>query len=370
MMKVADMKKLEEDADKELAELMKGQETPPADTATPAPVTDTSQPAKPAEAPGTGLSTPPGEVQPPITPAPIPEEGLEFWKEEARKAHERYAALQGKYMAETAPLAAKIKELQELLTGKDTEIEGLKTKLAAAPAVNAPPSNGVTAPAVNPAIEKMREEHGDAFADTMLELIKPFEAANAELRKSVETLGTQLEEAKKAKPAAPAAAPTPEAESPIEKFFRNLTMMVPDWPEINKNPEWLKFLGTQNPASGRPWQEELDYHHGKGNVGGDGTSFGVADVFKKFKSQSAPAPEIPAAKPSGQLKGLEEHIDPSTVGGTPPGTQPQPKTFTRAEVNQFNDDVIKGRAQKHLTAAEIQKRLDEYDTADAEGRVR
>lgn len=372
-MKDSELKVMDEEADKELEKIAQGER--PAADAPPGPDTVTPPADTPpdGETPGTGLATPPGDVPPSATPKS--EETVEHWKEEARIAkeeariaNERYAAINGKYMAEIPRLKADIDRLmqyQPMIAEKDREIQDLKDKLAEALKSNGAgvPATSAEDTAIKAAIEKLRFEHGDTFADTMGELIAPFQA-------TIQSLKTALAdaEAKKGAAAPPAAAPagspaprpSTSTVSPEEQFFTDLTMAVADWPEINRDPKWFAFMGQVNPATGNTWQADLDLNHGQWNVEG------VADIFKAFKKSVAPVAAVPG-KP--KFEGLEEHVDPSTISG---GNKPleTKKTYTQTEVDAFDLDIQKGRAQKTMTAAEIQARLDEYELASKEGRVR
>lgn len=368
-MKVEELKKLDEDVERELEELARGTQ-PPADAPaegkdTAKPPEDTSPPDKKDETPGTGLTTHPDDDSP---PAPKPEETVEYWREQTRIANERYAAVNGKYMAEVPRLNARIDQLTQYQTAieeKDREIQDLKGKLAEAlkkAAEGAPQAVSEEDAAIKAALDKMRYDHGDDIADAMTQLTAPLQAM-------IKALKVELVEAKSAKAAEPPiAAASPSAAAPTEsqeeKFFTDLTLAVPDWLDINDGSlktKWRTFLGTINPATGRIWQTDLDAHHSVWNVGG------VADIFNAFKKTLVAAAKPADNKP--KLEGLDEHIDPATKSGgnKPPETV---KTYTQAEIDAFDEDIMKGRAQKTMTAAEIQTRLDEYDRAAREGRVR
>lgn len=369
----------------------KGEEPKPGDT----------PPAAAAGTPGTGLPTPQGATPPApaAAPAGTPEgidykaeyERLKPIAEEAEKWKERYAAINGKYMSEVPRYSTLINQLKAQvdslkgfegqLTAKDQEIQTLNTKLTdALSKVGSTTAPGTTTPdAIDEAIEKFRAEHGDKFADTLASMMKP-------MKDTIETLKGQLTEAKKstvppaapapgsteATPGAPAAAPETE-----EKFWTALTMAVPNFMEINNDPRFLQFLGTTEPSSGLSYETLLHLHHKNWNVGGNGTDFGVADVFKRFGTSPAAAAVAPGAAPAGTppagtgtFKGVDEHVDPSTVGGGKETAPVTKKTYSMSkEINPFVRDIQAGRAQKNMTQAEIEATLAEHDMAIAEGRV-
>lgn len=387
-MKQEEMERIDKEADAELEALASGASRP-SETA------DATPPAgeKPAETGGTGKpedTAPAGTASAPETTAPVaekqpekpaataqaPEETVESlkgevakWQEEARLANERYAAVNGKYMAEVPRYKTEIERLkpfEALVAEKDAEIAQLKAKAT---------STGTSSPGAKPselfdkAIERARDEHGDDIADVLVDFAAPMETLINDLKTKLQTATTELEELKKNPPAA-AAAPATGTESPEESFYKNLTLRIPDWPEINKDPKWLEFLAKPEPTSGLSYQELLNLHHGNGNVGGDGKTFGVADIFDRYRKSAPVSTSTTTAKSEG-FEALAEHVDPSTVAGeNTTSAKEKPKIIPKAEVDQFFDTLKKRPQDLRMTQAEILAKQAEYDQADLEGRVR
>jgi hypothetical protein len=93
----------------------------------------------------------------------------------------------------------------------------------------------------------------------------------------------------------------PEADGPVE-HIAVLSVLVPDWPEINQDQKWLEWLGK----AGR--QARLD----AANEAADAQ--GLADVFNEFKESRRPVP-VPTGKHVGSHS--EAPVPPSASKGPP-----------------------------------------------------
>ena len=393
-MKTADMQKTNEEIDAELEALATGKKpetaadaTPPAGTA-PSKDTDISPtPAAgdvtPSAAEVSGLATH-AAATPVVEPSPT--DGIDYKAEYERLISEnsetwkeKYAAINGKYLAEVPRANHNIQGLQTEVTRlqgiesqlaeKDGQIADLQVKLTEAEKKAAAPAPAVTGVTNAATMAKIREVHGDEFGDLMEAMLKPVNATITDLqtklaeaeRKAVKAPSPDPDPA----PAATGTAPSVEDEA---KYWQHLTMQVPTFAEINNSPEFLKFLATTEKTSGLTYNDLLHRHHGKMVVGGDGKTYGVADVFKTYLGTTKAAPGADPGKPG--FKGVDDQVDPSTVGGGKDITATKEIIIPRATYEKFYDDWQKRPEKMGLTQAELVARDAEYQQAELEGRVR
>ena len=150
-----------------------------------------------------------------------------------------------------------------------------------------------------------------------------------------------------------------------ERYYAAVTSAVPDFEDVNKDPEFIEWLQNPEKASNKPYIELLTAAHEQGNAGP------VIHIFNLFKQEKglSPAPQ-PQPTPSSQPTG---HIDPaslaapSTAAPTPPpsGNAPQGKIWTMAEVDQLYADY----QNKRISKADFAAREKDYLQALADGRV-
>lgn len=140
-------------------------------------------------------------------------------------------------------------------------------------------------------------------------------------------------------------------------FEQRLARLVPDYPTINVNPEFIKWLKTPSVYGGAP---RIKYLH-QAETAGDVER--VAQFFVEWKAIT----EAPQRQ-------LEEQVAPTGRGGGggAPRTTPQPqqqgkRIFTQKFIDQFYQDDID---QKYVGREALRDQLDkEIDLALQEGRV-
>lgn len=385
-MKITDMQQEMENTDKELEELLKGKapaEEKPKESDELQENTDDSGEGKtaiekPIEAPVT--ETPAQEVTPGIvtesTASAVDYKSMyESLKADFDKLTHAHAVLQGKTYAEVPRVNAENKALKETnsslqgqLAEKDRVIADLQVKLENAS------TKKTEVISTTAAIDNLRDQHGDELADAMVELVKPFETKMQEATNTINALQskiTELEKGNTARTQTDHGTPTSKTEDPAERFYVGVFEAVPDWLDINGDtsagkagdPRFYNFLDTVEPNSKMTYRQLALAHQDSGNVEG------FTKVFKDFKRTVAPAVVNIPAPEKGFSKEVEKHIEPSTVGGKSTITD-KPKTYSRKEVNEFYDTLMKkGWQGTGLTQAEVVARDNEYSRADVEGRV-
>lgn len=284
-------------------------------------------------------AAPQGEPETPTEPAPaapVEDPQLAAIKEEARKAEARYQSLQG------------------MFNKQQEELNALKAK----PVEPAKPVVTVEQNVSDPDYELLVEEYGEPAAKAMKNMTgkvlesakKELETVREELKQTQETTG-KLQQA--------------TALTAEERYFSELEKAVPDWKHINggdgipQDPKFTELLTQTVPFQDYTYNDLLQYHHSNGNVAK------VAEIFKAVKREAAPTPAVTADP-------LEKMLEPERTGkGTAPPMSTTKKTFTKEEVQKFDNDYMlyqSGRIQ--ADPVKIEARWNEIQDAISEGRVR
>jgi hypothetical protein len=219
-------------------------------------------------------------------------------------------------------------------------------------------------PEVKPASEthseilsKLTQDYGDGVTTLITDLIE---------EKLTEFVGNKVDNKLKAHSDRVDAIENVTGRTAGEIFLSSVTAAVPDWKKINgwstdgipQDPKWTVFMNSKAPGTGETYDSLLKRHWDTHNVSA------VTEIFNIFKDKYKPAGEIP---PAG-APDVNAHIDPDTSagGGTPPA-DPKKKTYSKAVVDKFYNDIGRGRfdgSQEERDALDA-----EYTTAMIEGRV-
>lgn len=140
-------------------------------------------------------------------------------------------------------------------------------------------------------------------------------------------------------------------------FTQRLADLVPDYPSINVDPDFIKWLKEVSPYSGAQRMTHFHQAESAGDVER------VAQFFVEFKQLKMRGRQL-----------LEESVTPSGKGGgsaapsTKRSEKPGEKIFSMAFINKFYDDDIAG---KYRGREALRDKLDaEIDQALKDGRVR
>ena len=228
--------------------------------------------------------------------------------DEYRRLKAAHSTLEGKYRAE---MRGDVRALYD-------HIENLEKKLAAAEAAL-------------PATETPQQRNPDADTDAELDSIRRRlgeDLGDTTLVPQIETLmqrliqkggsASQLNELEKMR------ADLRRAEGVAEKatmavFVQQLAGLVPDWEQINLDPNFMVFLSQLDPASGQT------YHALMLNARDDGDARRVAHFFNGFKEQRV----AHSGGSQHQITNLPQPsqgpstgvVDPSLTGGEDPATK-------------------------------------------------
>jgi hypothetical protein len=271
-----------------------------------------------------------GEVQQPTeadgggdaAAAPVPTgQGQSGNTDEDLTYEQRWRSLQGMYNAETARLKAENNQMGQ-------RVSQLERLIATLSAPQQAPAQVAAAKLIT---DKDVEDYGDSI-EVMRRAAREEVAASqqevAELKRLVMQLQTNV---------------VPKVESVVQRqalnaeqmFWSELSAEVPDWREINAEQGFHSWLLEIDPLSGVSRQSYLD------NAQNQLDARRVAGFFKTWQSMNGGSvAQSPRNVASSQL---EKQIAPGrgrTAASTPAANDG--KTYARADVAKFFDDVRKG----------------------------
>jgi len=322
----------------------------PAPAAAPQPPTNPSSrwvPASQGNQPAPAASPQPAARQPAPAqvPANMPPPGAQ---PAANDGDQRYRVLQGKYNSETRELRGTVQQLVE----QNRQLMSLVATQRAAPA--APPAAPKTVRERALAVgftEKEIEEFGEELVAMMLRTAENVAGPQlAQLRQENARLASTVQNTVQS-----------VSKNAVDRFWDDLSALVPEWAEINASQEWLDWLQVREVFSGRTRNDGLQ------NAFAEHDAHRVAGILKAFKAEDARAPAA----------GAQTHLDPATLvapgqsgGGTPAPAgmngDADRRIWDEEEVNQFYSAKRRGRV-KGDEAVRIEA---EINRALVEGRIR
>lgn len=140
-----------------------------------------------------------------------------------------------------------------------------------------------------------------------------------------------------------------------EKFFDQVTKLVPNWEEVNQDPLFIEWLAETDPIYGQPRQAALNHAR---------QTLDAQRVSNVFKAYLGPVSQQTQTTPNP----VDKQVAPKTGGSTGAPQAPAVQFITAKSVTDFYNDVARGRyrgreAEQQATEAAI-------NLAIAEGRVR
>jgi len=277
---------------------------------------------------GESVATPPpaAEPAPPPAPTPSPEEVLKATNEsQARRISVQDGALKKQ--------GADIREMRQ-------QIAELTRKLAEATA--APPAPA-TPPKPAPDLSDFDPKLIEAIDHRAEQLAAPLKNELEIARREREERANAMDRQRKAD----------AATAFLDEFAPK------NWREIDSSPEFAEYLSEFNPATGQPFGFEFD----KACSEFDGP--GIARIIRRFDDQRSAASK-PATPPPPSAP-----VVPPISGRAPDVAAPQGRIWTTREIDDFFNDVAKGRMKARGWS---QQRIDETErdilAAYSEGRVK
>lgn len=255
-------------------------------------------------------------------------------EDDAAKWEQRYRTLQGEFNAKVPVLQKQLKEqleTNESLNARLLELERNK-----------------------PVPKLVTSADEDEFGADMLDLIdrKAREIVlerERELQSKVSLLESKLQQAE----GNLNRVSEYQVASSQERMVSELTQLVPNWEEINRDPGFLAWLGEEDPTSGIVRQQLLD------DAASNLKAARVANIFKAFVGGSTPTKKQDA---------LSSHAAPTrNANAVPKVENTKGRIYSVQEVEAFYDNAYR----KNLYSAEKRAELEaELNLAISENRVR
>lgn len=250
----------------------------------------------------------------PAPPAPAPATGNEPWEA-------RYKTLHGKYNAEIPRLNAALKERDAQLSALREEVDALK----------------VTKEKQSLVKPEEIQEFGEPLVDLIRRAAREEVAAKdqeiAELKSQLKSIASTSEQVNES------------------SFYEKLAAAVPDWMQVNDDPEFHTWLAEHDELTGYQRQEILSQAEKRRDAARVTRFF---EAFKKTRSKTQVA----------AVDSLESQVPPVTsrADAPPPGK----KIWTRGEIADFYARERRGEYSEEKAAA-IEK---DIQAAVRESRVR
>lgn len=265
-----------------------------------------------------------GSPQEPIQETETPNEPEQRAEPETPRASEwehKYHVLAGKYNAEVPRL--------------NQEVQYLREQVANLQASRQEPKTG---PDVWEDVSSLYDQD-----DPLVKLVKQQNEQIAELKNRLDQVNGHVDSVAES-----------QAKTSQERFYQSLDAFAKNWKSLDNDRGFLDWLSQTDELTGYTRQELLNAAAGKLDAQR------VAAFFNLYEGmQKKPTPVKP--KPSDGLKNqVKPDAGPSEVDAGK-------RTYTRAEIKQFNDDVIKGRYKGREAEADAMDR--EIHAAMVENRI-
>jgi hypothetical protein len=250
----------------------------------------------------------------------------------------RFDTLQGKYNAEVPRLHAENALLRSQLEQKTREAEAAASSV---PKVSGQPVTSAQEPEV---MAYIRKEMPDLEKAIMYIVGREIQAALPSFSSTINEVSKKVERVERT------AATTAES-----AFKEALTAKVPNWIQINQDPDFSTWLSEVDRYSGMSKFDLLRAAYSQYNVNS------VAAFFADFVEEKK-------ARQSGASGNKGRFVNPPAGGpGAPPSNQNNQKRFTRAEVQKFYNDL---NSNKYMGREDEAKRIEaEIDQAARLGLI-
>jgi hypothetical protein len=233
----------------------------------------------------------------------------------------RYKVLQGKYNSEVPRLSAENKDLKNRLQDLEQQFETMKNAKPPEPLVK----------------QEEIDEYGEGLIDVARRIAREELAAK---QSEIDSLKSRIDSLSNVT--------TQKVET---DFFASLTGMVPEWEQINQDPQFLTWLDEMDELAGETRQSLLS----RAEKSRDAAR--TAKFFNAYKKTSSTW----AAKAT---TALDQQVAPPT--NKAPQTPPTKRVWTRAEVNTFYQRMRRGDVSD-ADAIAIEA---DIHAAQIEGRIR
>jgi len=244
---------------------------------------------------------------------------------------QRWRTLQGQYNAEVPRLHASNKEL----TARLTQLEQLLASVSQQPAA---PAQSQQAPTAKYLSDSDREEYGESIEvmrKVSREELTPFLHRMQQLEAAIQQLAASL--SSNIVPQVQRVAQQ-QAMSAEERFWSQLSGQIPNWQQINNDPDFQSWLLETDPLTGTTRQSYLERAQQALDVNR------VVAFFRTFSSVSGKYSPQANAQPNRSASELERQVAPGRARGAgAASTNQSAKTYTPNDIRKFFDDVRSGK---------------------------
>lgn len=263
----------------------------------------------------------------------------------------RYKSMKGRHDR----AAMQIAQLSEQISSMQNVIATMQVAQTAPPPTGAAQNSRLITPEEeNDYGEDFLNVVGKRAKEELLPLVQQYESKIASLEAKLEGVGGYV------------------AQDARTRMQATMDAQVPDWRELNFNPDFVQWLKLPDPYSGAIRHEMLKEAYGRNETAR------VANFFKGFLAEEAavdPAERGPdltggaATTPPSNKIPLESFAAPGRAKTAAASGAPAEKpSFTRAQIARFYQDSSSGKFRgKEVERDRIEKQI--FD-AEREGRIR
>lgn len=250
---------------------------------------------------------------------------LDELKQELQKADHRYRSLQG------------------VVDKKDRELDGLRALIAQLN--EAKPKEADEPAASSAATAADRDNFGDDLIEFVQRMARGVAAAEVtKLETRIAALEQELQGVEQV-----------AAKSNQQLFHEALTRAVPNWQELNVDPEFMSWAEAVDPGTGQTRAALLQAAYAAKSV--DRTAY----FFNAFQAEKAPpAQEQPPANPAAKFAAPGK-----SKASTARADAGEKRQWTRASIAKLYEDY----RTKQITPAEFDKLERDLFKAQSEGRI-
>lgn len=238
---------------------------------------------------------------------------------------QKYRTLQGMYNAEVPRLHQQNRELQHRLQ----QLEQLVSTLQSTPAAQTPDSQPAASKFVT---DQDVTDYGDAI-EVMRRAAREESAALYQRIAQLESMVTQVQS--NVVPQVNAVAQR-QAATAEQLFWNGLNNAVPNWRDVNADPDFQTWLLQVDPLTNIARQTYLEDAQRNLDVERVAAFFRV--WLQNNSGQAVAQPSVPTTQSE-----LEKQVAPGRSKNTgQPNTQQQARVWTRKDISKFYDDVRRG----------------------------
>jgi hypothetical protein len=305
------------------------------------------------------ISPPPFELTPPPVEEPIPAAAPQPVQAPMNDWEQRYNTLQGKYNTEMPELRGQLRAMQDMLANMQTHMRQPEPRAPETTFERPAPTYQRPQP---PPIREIPKEDVDNYGSDLIDGVGRWaEARFAPLLQEIDRRLLSVEGGNQQ-------LANYTAQKSVDAM---LTQAVPDWDQVNHDPNFILWLDQVDMLSGRKRKELIDEAYGAGNAPR------TIAFFRAYKNeQTVVNPNGQGTRPvqTGNIPAdrlpLADLVVPGrgqSVTAPAPGA-PEQRIWTAADIAAFNRQKQQGRwIGREAEAARIEA---DYMRAPLEGRFR